>query len=201
MKETKMITHQISKFIHICLSAVFILFLMSSIGAAGTEKEKNAAWNQYSEDFPNGFERGTIKLSMGYSMENPASHRAQLFATRFEYLLTDHFGLKGDLGYALVTKDAGYKFIPATLGGAIHLFPRSVFDLYVGGIGGYAYIQPKGESAGLFARTGAYVGCGVYYLGMFFIELEGRYCVTQYSKRINQNLNSPTINFQLGFYL
>jgi hypothetical protein len=195
-----MIIHQFMKFTHICLSAVFILFLMSSIGKAGTEQEKNAAWNQYSEDFINGFHRGTIKLSMGYSMENPASHQVHLFATRFEYLLTDHFGLKGDWGIAIKAKESGYQFIPATLGGAIHLFPRSAFDLYVGGIGGYAYIAPPGEPAGIYARTGAYVGMGIYYLGMFFIELEGRYCITHYSDKIHQNLSSPVYNFQMGFY-
>lgn len=161
---------------------------------------QDGRFNQFGEEEYNGIQRKVLKLSLGYGQENPPEDKVGLLLGRFEYLVTDYFGVRGEAGYPVTVPLADYWYIPLTLGGNIHIFPRSPVDVYLGADGGFVYLNIPNWGEGLFSRTSFHSGLSWYFWGVFFLEAELRYNIQHFARNNPKNLSSVGWNVQMGFY-
>ncbi len=177
-----------------------LVVIAAIISGGGLAAQGGVAWNQFNEVEYNGIQRNVLKLSLGPSFENPSPQAVTLLSGRFQYLINDYFGIRGETGIPLASKIQNYGYLPLTLGGDVHLFPRSMFDIYLGGDGGFLYVDIPQRGNGWFSRTSLHVGLSFYFWGVFFLEGEVRYNVQHFAGNPASNLSALGYNAQIGFY-
>ncbi len=157
--------------------------------------------NQLGIESNDGIQANNLKLALGWSQENHEAARAHLVQGAFEFLLTDRFSVRGNAGIPLSTAVTEFKYYPFMMGGALHLFPRNWFDLYLGADAGFVHIASPVLPASWSTRVTPVVGITIYYMGVFFIEGEAGYNILQYANQSAIDLSAPTYRARMGFYL
>lgn len=157
--------------------------------------------NQQGADFNDGIQENNLKLGLGWSMENQSAYRAQAIMGQFEFMLSDRFSVRGNAALPLSTAVTDMKYYPFMMGGAVHLFPRFWFDLYLGADAGFVHIASPTLPASWSTRVTPVVGATLYYWGVFFLEAEAGYNILQYAKDTAIDMSAPTYRVRLGFYL
>lgn len=176
------------------------LLIIAFFSVVPLAAEKQIPWNQFNETHLNGFSEGMLKLSAGTLTDYTDGHENWLMAGRFEYLFSDHFGMRGEAATTLSSELPDFTYNILSLGMNFHIFPRSAYDIYFGGAGGFSYISPLKQSGEWFSRTAVYLGAGYYFWGLFFLEAEGRYTIQHYAGDSARNLSGPGYSLQIGFY-
>ncbi|MCS6983803.1 MAG: hypothetical protein NZM25_01575 [Leptospiraceae bacterium] len=171
-----------------------IFFLFVGLLAA-----QDVRYNQFQEAEYNGIQRHVLKLSLGYGEERSSTGNFGLLLGRFQYLVTDFFAIRGETGYAMASPQ-GTTYIPFTLGGDLHILPRSALDIYLGGDGGFLYIDYPVAGNGVFARTSLHGGVTFYFWGAFFLDVEARYNVQHFARSVVYDLSGLGWNVHVGFY-
>lgn len=157
--------------------------------------------NQMGIESNDGIQVNNLKLGLGWSQENHDVARAHLMQGSFEFMLTDRFSVRGNTGIPLSTAITDFKYYPLMMGGALHLFPRSWFDFYLGADAGFVHIASPTLPASWSTRVTPVVGVTIYYMGVFFIEGEAGYNILQYANQSAIDLSAPTYRVRMGFYL
>jgi|JI10StandDraft_1071094.scaffolds.fasta_scaffold290511_3 hypothetical protein len=157
--------------------------------------------NQMGSDFNDGIQANNLKLGLGWSQENHESTRAHLVQGAFEFMLTDRFSVRGNAGLPVSTAVTDFKYYPFMMGGALHLFPRNWFDIYLGADAGFVHIGAPNLAASWSTRVTPVAGISLYYWGAFFLDAEAGYNILQYANQSAIDLSAPTYRVRMGFYL
>jgi len=160
-----------------------------------------AAPNQQGYDFNDGVQAMNLKLGLGWSQENASPYRAHLLQGSFEFMASDRLGIRGNAGLPLSAEANEMKYYPFMMGGAIHLFPRFWFDLYLGADAGFVHIATATLPATWSTRVTPVVGASLYYWGVFFLEAEAAYNILQYANTTAIDMSAMSYRVRMGFYL
>lgn len=157
--------------------------------------------NQMGSDFNDGIQQNNLKLGLGWSQENQDNLRVHLLQGQFEFFMTDRLSLRGNAGVPVSSAVSEMKYYPFMLGGALHLFPRSWFDFYIGADAGFVHIGTGVLPASWSTRVTPVTGVSLYFWGAFFVEGEAGYNVLQYAKDVAIDMSAMTYRVRMGFYL
>lgn len=174
-----------------------ILYLL----CAGNFALSAVAPNQAGSDSNDGIQENNLKLGLGWSQENSSAYRAHAIMGQFEFMLSDRFSVRGNAALPLSTAITDMKYYPFMMGGAVHLFPRFWFDLYLGADAGFVHIASATLPASWSTRVTPVIGATLYYWGVFFLEAEAGYNILQYAKDTAIDMSAPTYRVRMGFYL
>ncbi len=165
------------------------------------QNEPTYNWNQWNISPVTGISEGMLKLAIGGMYTQPTGATTISVVTEFEYMMSDIFGLTGELGVPISTSSDDTSDWPGMLGGNLHLFPRSNFDVYLGGKGGFHYLRPKGLIEKLVPTTQLHVGFTLYFWGAWFMQAEGGYAFYAYGDELlYQDHSTPRGSFKTGFF-
>jgi len=157
--------------------------------------------NQQGVDFNDGVQAMNLKLGIGWAQENQSPYRAHLVQGNFEFMATDRLGIRGNSGIPVSTTPTDLKFYPLMMGMAIHILPRSWFDVYLGADAGFVHIAATGLAANWSPRVVPVVGVTLYFWGAFYVEGEAGYSILQYARDTGVDFSAPTFRVRTGFYL
>jgi len=134
-------------------------------------------WNQWDEDAASGVSRGATKLALGVDWAHVPDDHTLRFAVEGEHLLRDHWGIFGSAALPF----EGPWVAPLLAGVRFHLLPKTPIDPFAGIAGGVAWMRIDGRDARVDPMVSAQVGAALYYFGLFFVQVEGRWDVARYS--------------------
>lgn len=157
--------------------------------------------NQASSESNDGIQENSLKLGLGWSMENQSAYRVHILQGQFEFMLSDRFSVRGNAALLLSTAVTDMKYYPFMMGGAIHLLPRYWLDVYLGADAGFVHIATATLPATWSTRVTPVIGATLYYWGAFFLEAEAGYNILQYAKDTAIDMSAPTYRVRMGFYL